>query len=135
MDELERASESEVLTGSDAHNQAMVLPIGAVVQQLVDLLGATTVAAVGGVQETRAVQHWIAGTREPQRPHVLRFALQVASMISTVASRDLACAWFQGSNPLLEDHTPLSMLRDRPLDQVQVPLMIAVRTFAARQVT
>lgn len=124
----------EVLTGPEAHNQAMGQPMTTVVQQLVDLLGATTVAAIGGVQETRAVQQWIAGAREPQRPHVLRFALQLASMIATFASRDLAGAWFHGSNPMLEDHTPLTMLRDEPLEEIQVPLMIAVRSFAAREV-
>ncbi|MGB8520757.1 MAG: hypothetical protein WCD38_11410 [Candidatus Tumulicola sp.] len=121
-----------VLTSGDAHNEAMSLPMERVVESLVELLGAPTVAALGGVQETRAVQQWIAGTRQPQRPNVLRFALQMALMISTVASRELARAWFHGSNPQLHDLTPLTVLRDQPLEPAQVSLMIAARSFASR---
>jgi hypothetical protein len=120
------------LSAGDAHNEAMALPLAAVVQQLVDLLGATTVATIGGVRETRAVQQWIASEREPQRPHVLRFALQLALMIASLASREMARAWFHGSNPHLDDQVPVALLRDQPLESIQVPLMAAVRSFAAR---
>jgi len=60
----------------DAHEHAMSLPIQEVVRELVDLLGATTVAVIGGVNETRAVQEWLT-SRAPQRPNVLRCALQL----------------------------------------------------------
>lgn len=123
---------ADVLSAGDAHNQAMALPLPAVTQRLVDLLGATTVAAIGGVQETRAVQQWATGEREPQRPHVLRFALQLALMISSLSDRDMARAWFHGSNPYLEDQAPMLVLRDQPLDVVQVPMMGAVRAFTTR---
>ena len=76
---------SSVRTPLDAHNEAMSLRLEEVVQRLTDLLGATAVAEIGGVKETRAVQQWLAGAREPQRPHVLRFALQLALMISTIS--------------------------------------------------
>jgi hypothetical protein len=124
---------SAVLTSGEAHNEAMSLSMESVVASLTEILDASTVAALSGVQETRAVQQWIAGTRQPQRPHVLRFALQMALMISTVSSRELARAWFHGSNPQLSDLTPVAMLRDQPLETVQVPLMIAARSFAARR--
>jgi hypothetical protein len=120
------------LSAADAHHEAMALPLAEAVQQLVDLLGATTVAGIAGVRETRAVQQWITGEREPQRPHVLRFALQLALMISSLASRDMARAWFHGSNPHLDDEVPIVLLRDRSLESIQVPLMAAVRSFAAR---
>jgi hypothetical protein len=94
--------DGKTLSALSAHHDAMSLPMSEVVRRLVDLLGATTVAAIGNVQETRAVQQWMAG-REPQRPHVLRFALQIASMISTIATRDIAIAWFYGANPHLDD--------------------------------
>jgi hypothetical protein len=110
----------------------MSIGIEAVVEQLVDLLGLTMVAAIGGVGETRAVQQWIAG-REPQRPNVLRFALQLAMMISTQEDRSVVRSWFQGSNPGLGDRVPLMMLRNDPLEEVQAPLMVAARSFASRQ--
>jgi len=120
-----------VLSDSDAHNGAMSLPMRDVVRKLVGLLGATTVAVIGDVKETRAVQHWMAD-REPQRPHVLRFALQIASMIATVASRDIARAWFHGANPCLNDEVPMLLLRDRPLETIQARLLTAARSFAGR---
>lgn len=116
-----------------AHNEAMALPINRVVATLSDLLGATTVAAIGGVKETRAVAQWGDGEREPQRTHVLRFALQLALMICDHATRDLARAWFHGSNPHLDDRVPIVMLRDGDLENVQAPLMLAARSFAARE--
>ena len=123
---------SALLSASEAHNEAMSLPISQVVQRLSDVLGATATAAIGGVKETRAVQEWLSGARAPQRPHVLRFALQLALMMCSLASREFARAWFHGANPALGDRVPLVLLRDEPLESVQVPLMTAARTFAAR---
>ncbi|MFZ0573131.1 MAG: hypothetical protein WA304_00995 [Candidatus Cybelea sp.] len=124
--------ETRILTAGEAHNEAMSLPIPTVVESLVGLLGATTVAEIAGVKETRAVQQWASGEREPQRSHVLRFALQLAMMISTVTSRHMAGAWFHGANPHLDDQIPIVLLRDQPLESIQVRLMAAVRSFASR---
>lgn len=121
---------NDVHSASQAHNEAMSLPMPDVVARLVDILGATAVAAITDVKETRAVQQWVTGNREPQRPHVLRFALQLSLMICNVTSRELARAWFHGANPGLEDRVPLALLRDRPLEDVQLALMAAARDFA-----
>ncbi|MBV8245651.1 MAG: DUF2384 domain-containing protein [Candidatus Eremiobacteraeota bacterium] len=116
----------------DAHGQAMRLPIGRVVAELIEILGATTVAALGNVQETRAVQQWTNG-RLPQRPHVLRFALQLAMMISSTHDREVARAWFQGSNPDLGDRVPVSMLQNEDLADVQRALIAGARAFALHE--
>ena len=110
----------------------MRLPIDRVVHELVVLLGATTVAVIGRVSEARAVQQWTEG-REPQRPHVLRFALQLATMIAASNDRQLANAWFHGSNPHLGDKTPMMLLHDRPLSEVQGSLVAAARAFALQK--
>ena len=115
----------------EAHEHAMAVSIGEVVRELEHLLGATMVAAIGGVTETRAVAQWKNG-REPQRPHTLRFALQIGTMIANNMDREVARAWFHGGNPHLEDATPLALLRDRPLGEVQGPLLAAARAFALR---
>jgi hypothetical protein len=120
-----------VLGDIDAHEHAMEIPIEDVVRELVALLGATTVAVVGGVKETRAVTQWLSG-RAPQRPHVLRFALQLGSMIASQASNEIARAWFHGSNPQLGDAIPMMLLRDGELRDIQSPLLTAARSFAAR---
>jgi hypothetical protein len=115
----------------NAHEHAMEIPIEEVVRELVALLGATTVAVIGGVKETRAVTQWLSG-RAPQRPHVLRFALQLGSMIASNSDRELARAWFHGSNPQLGDAIPMMLLRDGELRDIQGALLAAARSFAAR---
>jgi hypothetical protein len=115
-----------------AYDHAMSAPIGAIVEELVAILGATTVAVIGGVSETRAVAQWM-GDRAPQRPHVLRFALQLATMVSAGANPQVVRAWFQGSNPHLADNAPLTLLRDEPLEAIQGRLLGAARGFAARE--
>jgi hypothetical protein len=114
-----------------AHERAMSLPIEDVVRELVALLGLTTVAMIGGVNETRAVTQWTAG-RSPQRPNVLRFTLQIASMILNEKNPDIARAWFHGSNPRLHDQAPAVLLRDKPLPEIQGEIMAAARVFAGR---
>ena len=109
----------------------MGLSIHGVVRELTELLGATTVAVIGGVTETRAVHQWM-DDRVPQRTHVLRFALQIATMIASVAERDVARAWFHGSNPRLGDRSPMFMLRDQKLAEIQFELLGAARAFVKR---
>lgn len=121
----------ELMTDGDAHAAAMSLPINAVVSRLIVLLGATTVATIGGVTETRAVAQWTDG-RIPQRPHVLRFALQLASIVGGERRLETVRAWFAGSNPHLGDRVPALMLRDLPLSDIAPSMMAAARVFSAR---
>lgn len=118
-------------SANEAHERAMSAPTHEVIHALVDLLGLTTVAMIGGVGETRAVTQWMNG-RTPQRPNVLRFTLQVASMVLSAGDPDVVRAWFQGSNPYLGDRSPASLLRDEPLAEIQGKIMAAARAFAAR---
>ncbi len=127
MLEKESAFQSDL----EAHEHAMSMSISDVVRELNDLLGATTVASIGGVTETRAVAQWMNG-RVPQRPHVLRFALQIANMITTPDDGEVARAWFHGSNPHLNDATPVMLLRDGSPGEIQGPLLKAARAFAMR---
>jgi hypothetical protein len=124
-------SGTDLLSAGDAHTQAMALPIDQIVERLLGLLDATTIAVIAGVRETRAVHSWLAG-REPQRPQVLRFALQLAAMIASSADAEICKAWFHGSNPHLADRVPMMMLRDLRLTEIQTDLLGAARLFAAR---
>ena len=131
MEQQQSSAGSPYLSAADAHTQAMSLPIAEVVRHLLVFLDATTVAVIGGVQETRAVHSWLNG-REPQRPQVLRFALQLAAMIAGAADAEFCKAWFHGSNPHLGDRVPMIMLRGTPLADVQGDLLGAARLFAVR---
>lgn len=114
----------------ESYNHAISAPLKQVVQELIDLLGPTLVATIGGVNETRAVTQWLKG-RKPQRPHILRFSLQLARMIATGEDDTTTRAWFQGTNPALNDRSPALLLRSKPLEEIQGPLMAAARNFAA----
>ena len=120
-----------VRTDLDAHGHVTSLRIREVVTELVELLGASMVAVIGGVNETRAVQQW-QQDREPQRQDTLRFALQLATMIAKSGDPERARAWFSGSNPYLDDKVPALMLRNEKLVDIQGPLMQAARAFAKR---
>ena len=126
-DGLERAKRTDL----DAHERVVGLTIQEVVRELAAILGVTSVAVVGGVKEARAVQQWTID-REPQRPHQLRFALQLALMLTGAADSELAKAWFHAPNPRLSDRVPLFVLRDSPLEQVQAAMLQAARAFAGR---
>ncbi len=119
-----------ILNDVEAHNHAISAPLKGVVQELIDALGPTVVATVGGVNETRAVMQWLKD-RKPQRPHVLRFSLQLARMIAEREDAVIVRAWFQGTNPSLQDRSPALLLRNMPLEEIQGPLMAAARSFAA----
>ena len=109
----------------------MSLDIKDVVARLVDILGLSLVATLAGVSETRAVSQWTTG-REPQQPQLLRFALQIALMITLPNDGAVTRAWFQGSNPHLDDRSPAEMMRTMDLSEIQGPLVGAARAFAAR---
>jgi hypothetical protein len=121
-----------LLSDVDAHLYVMSKRIDEVAQALVKLLGASLVAQIGGVRETRAVAQWARG-RAPQREPELRCAFQIAAMIATDSDAHLARAWFEASNPHLDDKTPISIFRDGEMAQYQRRMMNAARAFAARE--
>lgn len=129
---VNQQDQSQPLDDFAAHDHAMSIPLEQVVEELIELLSAPVVALLGGVSETRAVQQWMTG-RQPQRPQVLRFALQLATMIASKEQGAIAQAWFQGSNPHLNDAIPALLLRNSSLAEVQERLIAAARAFAGRQ--
>ncbi len=69
-----------------------------------------------------------------RKPHAavqrrLRVALQAAAPIAEVDSAAVAQAWFQGLNPLLDDRSPLLLLSDGDLDEVEPAVIGAARSF------
>lgn len=104
----------------------------ALVRDLSDVLGTPAVAEIGGVKNTRSVYQWLSGEREPERLDALRFALQLACMLRAFGETDkTVAAWFNGLNPRIGDATPLSLLVEGKLDEIQASLMKAARAFVA----
>jgi hypothetical protein len=96
-----------------------------------EILGLKLCAYLGSVKETRAVNEWAAGTREPTETvqRRLRLAFQVGGAIADVDGPDVARAWFQGLNPQLGDRSPARLLREGDLDEVGPEVIGAERAF------
>lgn len=115
-----------------AHQEAVSLPVSEVVARLRGMLGATLVAYMGEVKETRAVAQWAVGDRDPSDVATsrLRMAYQAAALLGQRDSAGVTQAWFQGMNPQLHDVAPARVLREQPLDQAGRAVIAAARVFA-----
>jgi hypothetical protein len=114
-----------------AHAEAMRLEFHNIVAGLREILGARLVAYLGSVQETRAVNQWAEGSREPSATtqHRLREAFVVARMLVEHDPPAVVQAWFQGLNPTLDDRSPARLLREGELDEVGPQVLAAARSF------
>lgn len=115
-----------------AHEHAMRAPFETAANELRELLTPRLVAYIADVRETRAVHQWAEGVREAKSAAVeerLRFALQVALLLSEHDTPRVVQAWFQGLNPHLEDRSPARLLRDDDLDEVGPLVLAAARAF------
>jgi len=103
-----------------------------VVRELVAVFGASLVALIGHVKNTRTVRHWMQGEKQPEQIDRLRLALQVALFMQAAGeSRDVVNAWMRGMNLRLHDETPAIVIADAPLDAARRDVMAAARAFLA----
>lgn len=115
----------------DAHSKSVRASFPELTEQLRAVLGARLVAYLGSVRETRAVNQWADGAREPSADvqQRLRVALQIALTIAGSESAAVAQAWFQGLNPQLEDRSPARLLREGDVNEVGPAVITAARAF------
>lgn len=117
-----------------AYNDAARMNQSQLVTQLRALLGAKLVAYLGKVKETRAVRQWADGTRtigNDTDVERLRIAYRAARMITERDTPEVAQAWFQGLNPILDDRAPALLLREGDIADVGPKVLAAARQFAA----
>jgi hypothetical protein len=114
-----------------AHTKTVRASFSQVATELREVLGARLVAYLGSVRETRAVNQWADGAREPSADvqRRLRVALQIALTIAASESPQIAQAWFQGLNPQLDDRSPARLLREGDIDEVGPSTISAARAF------
>lgn len=116
-----------------AADRALRLPLPQIIDGLIELLGARLVTYLSGVKESRAVRQWAAGERDIRGTDTearLRHAFRLAWFIADATGDPrVAQAWFQGLNPLLEEHVPAELLRDGKLAEVGPRLVAAATAF------
>jgi hypothetical protein len=117
----------------EAYDRSARVEFPVLVKELCEILGPKLVAYIAGVREVRAVRQWSAGEREARPPieERLRFALQVALLISRHDGRAVAQAWVQGLNPQLEDRSAARLLREGDLHEVGPLILSAARAFVS----
>jgi hypothetical protein len=117
------------------HDRAWRMRLPELAGELRELLGAKLVAYIGSVSETRAVREWSEGRRAPGSSQVrlkLRLAYEIAACIAEADGREIAQAWFQGLNPLLDDVSPARLLREGEYEEVGPLILRAGRQFVAQ---
>jgi hypothetical protein len=113
-----------------AHREALRLPASKVVENLVEIIGRKLTAYIGGVKDARAVDRWIAGGAiYGDAESRLRFAFQVARVLSEHDSPAVVQAWLTGVNPELGDRVPLRMMRDNEIEAVAPDILSAARAY------
>lgn len=112
-----------------AHRKTVEWNISDIAKYLQDALGATLVAYMAGVADSKAVGAWATGERTPRPPATerLRTAFQVFHLLQDEDSPHTVRAWFIGLNPQLDDESPATALREGRLKDV----VVAARAYMA----
>jgi hypothetical protein len=114
---------------ADRLDEVARLPIAAVVDNLVEIVGLKRTALIGNVKDTRLVQNWVRGEREPLRAEALRTGLQAARIVADSEGPQIAQAWFTGCNQHLEAMAPALALRDVNTPEVFTAVVRAAFAF------
>ncbi|HUK76985.1 MAG TPA: hypothetical protein VL117_05215 [Thermoleophilia bacterium] len=115
------------------HRLSMKMSFPEIARELGAILGGKLVAYIGSVTETRAVRQWAQGERRPSAAVEarLRLAFRAAKCISDLDGREIAQAWFQGLNPMLDDVSPARLLREGDLERDGQAFIAAEKYFIA----
>lgn len=104
----------EMITAKKAYDLAHKRDIHEIAGELVKTLGAPLVSGLTGVKDLKAPYGWA----KPQghRPRIdterrLRLAYRIWLQVSR-EDDNIGRAWFVGGNPMLEEDTPLTAIRE-----------------------
>ena len=115
---------------ADPHERTIRQGIHETARQLVAHLGPTAVSYLAGAKDRRSATNWSkAGNQTPRDPARARLltAHTAWGLIAEADNEYVARNWFIGTNPRLDDRSPIEALRDGELDRVAA----AARAFAA----
>lgn len=97
-----------------AHRQTVESTPDDMARFLKDALGQRLVAYIANVSAPRTVARWVANERKPGPEAVERLtaAFYIFRLLTGVESSHVVRAWFAGLNPLLDDESPATAIRE-----------------------
>ena len=104
-----------------AHRQAIISPVSEIATEMQNLLSRSMTAYMVNVKEGRTISRWANKETTDIRhdsEQRLRAAYEIAQLIGTYYSPEVARAWFIGCNPRLDDATPADALHEGKLREV-----------------
>jgi len=109
-------------------------PLQEIVAYLRDVLTPRLTALLGGVRETRATREWAEGLREPSAATQarLRAAAQVAKIVESTFDAPTVQSWIQGMDPMLNDQSPLWLLRHAEDEDDLRRVLLSARRFVVQ---
>lgn len=111
-----------------AHRATARMDIHEVVRQLNGHLGATLVAALAGTPDRKLPIRWVKSDGPvpgPSYQRRLQLAHRAWAQVADAEGDQVARSWFIGGNPMLDEATPLTAIRE----DWAVELMAAVTAF------
>ena len=111
---------SIVTIAGEARARTARMDIREIVRRLNNALGATLVAALAGNKDRKISYGWAKEDGPvPKTPAVkrLQFAYDQWQLISDAEGEHVARMWFIGSNPLLDDDSPIDAIREDRFQQ------------------
>lgn len=120
------------VTTSALHERTARMNIHDIARELSAALGPTLVAALAGTTNTKAPIRWAKATGpQPGSDFTARLQLGHRAWSQLVAADGAGVArnWFLGANPLLDEDTPITAIREDRAQQV----IAAVTAFATDQ--
>jgi CubicO group peptidase (beta-lactamase class C family) len=97
-----------------AHRQTVESSPGDMARFLQDALGQKLVAYIANVSGPRTVARWVANDRDPSpgAEERLSVAFYIFRLLGEVESSHVIRAWFAGLNPLLDEQSPATVIRE-----------------------
>ncbi|MDN5666861.1 MAG: hypothetical protein L0G87_00520 [Renibacterium salmoninarum] len=101
-----------IMTSTEIFDRTHRLDIHEITRQLISALGPTLVAALAGSTDRGMPNRWAKGTT-PRQESITRLTLahRVWTQVEQAEGEHLARAWFIGGNPMLNEDTPITAIR------------------------